>query len=136
MAFSQRNGLFLVFDSLVFLTLLSRVFSDSESTTVQDVSDRTGLLGKVSMTIPQNSIGEISYISPGGMRKSLPARTLDGQRLERDQEVVVANYQNGIAEVDTWEHFINQEATGIAEGSQADKLVTKQGLLEESEGVS
>jgi hypothetical protein len=84
------------------------------------------------MTIPQNSIGEISYISPGGMRKSIPARSLDGQRLERDQEVVVVNYQNGIAEVDTWEHFVNQEGAGIAEGSQANQLLTQQALLEES----
>jgi len=119
--------------ALVFLALLSRVFGDSEAATVQDVSDRTGLLGKVGMAIPQNSIGEISYISPGGMRKSIPARSLNGQRLERDQEVVVVNYQNGIAEVDTWEHFVNQEGTGIAEGSQADELVTKQVLLEESD---
>ncbi|HEY4035325.1 MAG TPA: hypothetical protein VGL94_15315 [Ktedonobacteraceae bacterium] len=118
--------------ALVFLVLLSRIFGDSEGATVQDVSDRTGLLGKVNMAIPQNSIGEITYISPGGMRKSIPARSLDGQRLERDQEVVVVNYQNGIAEVDTWDHFINQEGTGITEGSQADQLVAKQALLDKS----
>lgn len=91
--------------ALVFLTLLSRIFGDSESATVQDVSDRTGLLGKVSTTIQQNSLGEITYLSPGGMRKSVPARSLDGQRLERDQEIVIVNYQDGVAEVDTWEHF-------------------------------
>ncbi len=119
--------------ALVFLILLSRIFGDSEGATVQDVSDRTGLLGKVSMTILQNSLGEITYVSPGGLRKSIPARSLDGQRLERDQEVVVVNYQNGIAEVDTWERFVNQGGTGIAQGSQADELVTQQALLEESD---
>jgi len=119
--------------ALVLLVLLSRIFGDSEGATVQDVSDRTGLLGKVNMTIPQNSIGEITYISPGGMRKSIPARSLDGQRLERDQEVVVVNYQNGIAEVDTWEHFVNQDGTGITESPLADQLVMQQALLEESD---
>jgi hypothetical protein len=69
------------------------------------------------MAIPENSLGEITYLSPGGMRKSIPARSLDGRRLERDQEVVVVNYQNGIAEVDTWERFANQEGTGISEKS-------------------
>jgi hypothetical protein len=54
-------------------------------------------------------IGEIIYVSPGGMRKSVPARSIDGRRLEREQEVVVVNYKRGVAEVDTWEHFINQE---------------------------
>jgi hypothetical protein len=128
-AIAGVGGVILAF---LFLAALSRIFGDSEGATVQDVSDRTGLLGKVNMTIPQNSIGEISYISPGGMRKSIPARSLDGQRLERDQEVVVVNYQNGIAEVDTWEHFVNQEGVGIAEGSQANQLLTQQALLEES----
>jgi hypothetical protein len=123
------GGIILAF---LFLAALSRIFGDSEGATVQDVSDRTGLLGKVSMTIAQNSIGEISYISPGGMRKSIPARSLDGQRLERDQEVVVVNYQNGIAEVDTWEHFVNQEGSGIAEGSEADQLAPQRALPEES----
>ena len=28
---------------------------------------------------------------------------------ELEQEVVVVNFQNGIAEVDTWDHFVNQE---------------------------
>src|SRR5437870_4367641 len=81
----------------LMLIMLARVFGDSEGATVQDVSDRTGLLGKVSITIQEGSLGEILYISPGGMRKSIPARSVDGQRLERGQEVVVVNYQNGVA---------------------------------------
>ena len=92
--------------------LISRVFGDSEGATVQDVSDRTGMLGKVSTTIQENGIGEILYVSPGGMRKSIPARSVDGRRLERNQEVVVVNYQRGVAEVDTWDHFVNQEEPG------------------------
>jgi hypothetical protein len=121
--------------ALVFLVLLGHIFGDSEGATVQDVSDRTGLLGKVSMTIQQSGVGEITYISPGGLRKSIPARSLSGQRLERDQEVVVINYQNGIAEVDTWEHFINQEALGIAENSRVGELVTQQPLLAASDNT-
>src|SRR5438552_3801339 len=95
----------------LLLILLSRLFGGSEESSVQDVSDRTGLLGKVSITIQENNIGEIIYVSPGGMRKSIPARSIDGRRLDRDQEVVVVNYQNGIAAVDTWDHFISEEGT-------------------------
>src|SRR6266699_5248118 len=76
----------------LLLMLIGRLFGDSEGATVQDVSDRTGLLGKVSLTIPEQGMGEIIYVSPGGMRKSIPARSIDGRRLERDQEVVVINY--------------------------------------------
>ncbi len=108
--------------ALCFLALLRRIFGESQGATVQDVVDRTGLLGKVIMAIPHNSIGEITYVSPGGMRKSVPARSVDGQRLECEQEVVVVNYQHGIAEVDTWEHFVHQQETDIAQGSQAHEL--------------
>ena len=115
----------------LLLILLSRLFSGSEESSVQDVSDRTGLLGKVSITIQENNIGEIIYVSPGGMRKSVPARSIDGRRLERDQEVVVVNYQHGIAEVDTWDHFIHEDGTP-GEASYSDELDKLRTLLDSS----
>src|SRR5438046_6626779 len=117
--------------AVLLLVMLARVFGDSEGEKVHDVSDRTGLLGKVSVTIHENGLGEIIYTSPGGMRKSVPARSIDGRRLERDQEVVVVNYQHGIAEVDTWDHFISEEGTpsGVSVSDELDKLRT---LLDES----
>lgn len=122
--------------ALLLFSMLARIFGNSESATEQDVSDRTGLLGRVSMTIQEGSLGEVLYISPGGMRKSIPARSIDGQRLERGQEVVVVSYQNGVAEVDTWEHFINEEGTyaGTSGSSMmaSDGLETLRTLLDES----
>ena len=121
------------------LIMLVRVFGDSEGETIQDVSDRTGLLGKVSVTIQENALGEIIYTSPGGMRKSVPARSIDGRRLERDQEVVVVNYQRGIAEVETWERFINEEEeTHYTENAEnvaahSDELAKLRALLEKSD---
>ena len=100
--------------AIILIIILNRAFGNATGTTIQDVSDRTGLLGKVIMTIPQKGMGEIIYTSPGGMRKSIPARTIDGRRLEREQEVVVINDNGGIAEVDTWEHFISQEESNSA----------------------
>jgi len=115
----------------LLLIMLSRLFGDSEESSVQDVSDRTGLLGKVSITIQENSLGEIIYVSPAGMRKSIPARSIDGRRLERDQEVVVVNYQHGIADVDTWEHFIHEDGTPT-EASYSDELDKLRTLLDSS----
>ena len=117
--------------AVLVLLLLSRLFGSSEGATVQDISDRTGMVGKVSTTIQENSLGEIIYISPGGMRKSIPARSVDGRRLEREQEVVVVNYQHGIAEVDTWDHFINEEGH-YSEPSVPDELAKLRALLDES----
>jgi hypothetical protein len=115
----------------LLLLLLSRLFGNSEGATVQDVSDRTGLLGKVSLTVPENGLGEIMYVSPGGMRKSIPARSSDGRRIERDAEVVVISYAGGIAEIDTWDHFINEEEAQY-NPSITDGLEKLRTLLDES----
>lgn len=118
--------------TVLLLLLLNRLFGNSEGATIQDVSDRTGMLGKVSTTIQANSLGEVIYISPGGMRKSVPARSVDGRRLERDQEVVVINDQHGIAEVDTWEHFIEEQQPHLAVSApQANELAKLRVLLDE-----
>ncbi|MGI9057492.1 MAG: hypothetical protein ACR2H5_02855 [Ktedonobacteraceae bacterium] len=118
----------------ILLVALSRVFGESEANTIQDVSDRTGLLGKVSITIQDKSVGEIIYVSPGGMRKSIAARSVDGRRIERDTEVVVLNYLHGIAEVDTWEHFMNEEEKPPFENtaSNEEELAKLRTLIEES----
>jgi hypothetical protein len=117
------------------LMLIDRLLGDSEGETIQDVSDRTGLLGTVSLTIPERGLGEIIYVSPGGMRKSIPARSVDGRRLERDQEIVVVSYEHGVAEVDTWDHFVNDEdermeGTRPAAPSTDNELATLRALLE------
>lgn len=120
----------------LLLLMLARVFGNSEGETVQDVSDRTGMLGKVSITIPENGLGEIIYISPGGMRKSVAARSASGQRLERDQEVVVVNYQRGVADVETWDRFMNsdEEAAGVI-APEAGELEKLRALLDESDST-
>lgn len=130
LALGGGSGLIL---AALLLVLLSRIFASSEGSTIQDVSDRTGLLGKVSITIQENNIGQIIYVSPGGMRKSIPARSIDGRRIERDQEVVVVNYTKGVAEVDTWEHFVNEAEEGLLhEPASIDELAQLRALLNES----
>jgi hypothetical protein len=116
----------------LLLLMINRLFGHIAEPVAQDVTDRTGLLGRVSITVPENGLGEIIYISPAGMRKSIPARSIDGHKIERDQEVVVTNYQSGIAEIDIWDHFINQEGA-IPETYAPDDLDTLRDLLEESD---
>jgi len=116
----------------LLLLMINRLFGNIAEPVAQDVTDRTGLLGRVSITVPENGLGEIIYVSPAGMRKSIPARSIDGRKIERDQEVVVTNYQSGIAEIDTWDHFINQEGS-IPETYAPDDLDTLRALLEENE---
>jgi hypothetical protein len=116
----------------LLLLMINRLFGSIAEPVASDVTDRTGMLGRVSITVPENGLGEIIYTSPAGMRKSIPARSIDGRKIERDQEVVVANYQNGIAEIDTWDHFINQEGV-TPETYASDDLDTLRALLEETD---
>jgi hypothetical protein len=115
----------------LLVVLMNRLIGNSEAHTVQDVSDRTGLVGKVILTIQGNDPGEILYQTPGGLRKSIPARSTNGQRIERGEEVVVVNFENGVAEVDTWEHFIGQEDEQEAiSSSSLEDLEALRSLLE------
>jgi len=116
----------------LLLLMINRMFGNIAEPVAQDVTDRTGLLGRVSITVSENGLGEIIYISPAGMRKSIPARSIDGRKIERDQEVVVTNYHSGVAEIDTWDHFINQEGA-IPETYATDDLDTLRALLEEDD---
>lgn len=129
-SFSIIGGLLI---SVLLLITMNRIFKDSEGSTVQDVSDRTGLLGRVSITIPEKGMGEILYVSPGGLRKSIPARSTDGGKIERDQEVVVVNYQNGVADVDTWEHFASQADDDFAGTTSADDIPSLRDLLKDKD---
>ncbi|HZO73268.1 MAG TPA: hypothetical protein VFB60_13775 [Ktedonobacteraceae bacterium] len=116
----------------ILLIAMNRIFGGGNDATSLDVSDRTGLVGKVNITIPENGIGEILYISPSGTRKSVPARSVDGRHLDRDQEIVVVNYQAGVAEVDTWDRFINQGELEAADMPDDDEMAQLRALLNES----
>jgi len=126
------SGLCGLLIAAILLMMFNRLFGGYEGAAMQDISDRTGLVGKVNITIPENGIGEILYVSPGGVRKSVPARTVDGRRLDRDQEVVVVNYQRGVAEVDTWDRFISQGEPEALNLPDEDELAQLRALLTES----
>src|SRR6185436_656984 len=60
-----------------------------------------GVLGGLSQPVREGGIGELIY-SQGGARKSCGARSLDGQAIEKGAEVVVTEYERGIASVRRW----------------------------------
>ena len=47
--------------------------------------------------------------------------------------MVVVNYQRGIAEVETWERFINEEEEAQGASPNVDELAKLRALLEESD---
>jgi len=79
-----------------------------EGVLTQDSSELVGTIGAVSLPIRAGGIGEVIYTKGAGGRKSIGARSSDGQPIARDAEVVIVGYEKGIAEVQTWERFINE----------------------------
>ena len=65
-----------------------------------------GTLARVTIGIPENGIGEILF-SKGNSRRSEGARSLDGRPIARGEEVVVVDYQRGIALVQAWQDFVS-----------------------------
>lgn len=84
-------------------------------------SEMVGTIATVSMPIRAGGIGEVIYTKGAGGRKSIGARSLDGLEIPRNAEVVIIGYEKGIAQVQTWDHFIT-EADDIE-----DALRTSQG---------
>jgi membrane protein implicated in regulation of membrane protease activity len=63
-----------------------------------------GTLAKVTIGIPEGGTGEIIF-SKGDSRRSEGARSIDGRPIARGEEVVVVDYQRGIALVQGWDEF-------------------------------
>ena len=71
-------------------------------------SEMVGTIATVSMAIRAGGIGEVIYTKGAGGRKSVGARSVDSQPIARDAEVVIVGYEKGIAQVQTWDRFLNE----------------------------
>jgi membrane protein implicated in regulation of membrane protease activity len=63
-----------------------------------------GSVGTVSMPIRENGTGEMIF-EQAGVRKSVCARSEDGDSLPLGAEVVISRYDGGVAYVKRWEDF-------------------------------
>jgi membrane protein implicated in regulation of membrane protease activity len=70
--------------------------------------EMVGVLGRVSSTIRSDGVGEVIYVRDGA-RRPLPARSDQGNEIERGHEVIVTRYEKGIAYVRSWEAMTQQE---------------------------
>ncbi len=63
-----------------------------------------GSVGTVSVSIAVKGTGEVIF-EQHGVRRSLGARSEDGNSLEKGAEVVISRYEKGIAYVKRWDEF-------------------------------
>ncbi len=89
--------------SLIFW-FLSKVLLPHERALTAEETAMTGVVGRVSGPLGNGRTGEILY-SQMGVRRSSPARSADGASIERDAEVIVLRYDEGIAYVRPWNEF-------------------------------
>lgn len=92
----------------------SAVFSVLRKLTKRDFSmnpadyDMIGRLGRVSAGVNENGVGEMIFARDGA-RGSVPIRSEDGLRIERDTEVVITRLEKGIAYVRRWDDLAADE---------------------------
>lgn len=66
-----------------------------------------GTLARVTVNIPEGGTGEIIF-TKGDRRRSEGARSAGGGAIARGEEVVVLEYQRGIAMVQPWQEFLSE----------------------------
>ena len=87
--------------AIVFL-FLAKVMLPHEHELSADETAVVGAVGTVSSAIRPAGTGEIIYEQLGA-RRSAPARSDDGSAIEKDAEIYVVRYENGVAYVRRWE---------------------------------
>jgi len=87
--------------AIVFF-FLTKVMLPHEHELTAEETDVVGVVGRVTSTIRSGGIGEIVYEQLGA-RYAAPARSEDGGEIEKEVEVFVVRYENGIAYVHRWE---------------------------------
>jgi membrane protein implicated in regulation of membrane protease activity len=89
--------------AIVFLFLVKVLLPHERELTAEE-TDVVGAVGRVSSAIRIGGTGEMVYEQLGAVR-SAPARSEDGDAIQKQEEVFVVRYEKGIAYVRRWEDF-------------------------------
>ena len=93
--------------------LLHALFATSKDTVLTaDDARLEGRLGSVTMAIRAGGVGEIIFTRKGGGRQSVGARGANGETIPAGSEIVILDYLDGIATVQTWESFLVSARAG------------------------
>ena len=92
---------------------LARLFLlDTPRTLTRDSSRLAGKLGTISMAVRAGGIGEVIYQGETGGRHSVGARGSNGEPIPTGTEVVILDYEDGIARVEPWDRFLANARAG------------------------
>lgn len=80
-----------------------------------------GKLGMVTVSLPENGVGEIVF-SQEGVRRSEAARGLNGQPVPKGTEVLILDYEDGIAIVEPWQRVMAERTVAPPIEAKAQRL--------------
>ncbi len=95
------TGIGIAGGALIFL-FMARVIAPHEHALTEDETAMPGVVARVSAAIRPEGVGEIVFPQLGALC-SAPARVEGGGGIEKNEEVFVLRYENGIAYVRRWE---------------------------------
>ena len=93
---------------------LGRLFNRDVGLLTEENSRLEGRLGRVSIPIRAGGVGEVIFEQRSGGRQSIGARSLDGDAIPVDAEIVIVGIRDGIASVQTWDTFMRSVRAGKA----------------------
>jgi len=91
---------------VVFLFLVKVLLAHETELDPADF-DRTGVLGKVNVSIRAGGTGEIVF-SQAGSRHAAGARSEDGRAVPKGTEVIITRYEKGIAYVRSYDDMAGE----------------------------
>ena len=90
---------------LLFLALV-KIFLKGEQVMDESQYDMTGMIGHVSVAIPDTGVGEIKYVLQDTVR-SIGARSASGVKIPKGDKIVVRSIQKGIAIVQDFDDYMS-----------------------------
>jgi hypothetical protein len=109
-------GLCGVIGGAIIFLFLTRVLMPHEHELTADETEVVGAVGRISSAIRPSGTGEVVYEQLGA-RRSVPARSEDGEAIARQEEVFVVRYEKGIAYVRRWAEVESRESSKQSQAS-------------------
>jgi membrane-bound ClpP family serine protease len=94
---------------MVFLFLTKVLLAHERPLNALDY-EMVGVYGQLTSAIREGGTGEIGF-SQEGVRRGAPARSEDGKAIQKNADVVVTRYENGVAYVRQWDDLTDTKET-------------------------
>jgi hypothetical protein len=107
----------------IVTTFIRRVLVQGQTEMRPEDYAMPGTAARVTSTIYPGLAGEVVYTKAGAVQ-SAAARSMSGEEIPRNTEVVILKYQNGTAYVETWQRALAEGEDPVAQIGAGEKATT------------